>query len=357
MSRFGLQFFLLLEIASEILFAMRWCMLSIAILSGLFRFDVKADDSSASYEIEGTVVFSGKPLKEPETGTFVVRVDGCDWNIRFKRPNDSDYTEVGYDGTNLVSLFSYENFSKGKKVANLATVSINKNTIPRSEFTPEFAMIWLAYGSKCYFENKAQGDLLEPVITFDSQGQVDRRKEVPLYQTTWKRQAQFPFLPTEVVYLESNKYFKAFTNSIFSVSSFVNYGGFEYPKTATLETYQFLQQSNSTGVELKLFSKYELNLTAIHNITVPHFTPRPVLPGATLFVDDRIPQVGQITYLSSNWMTESQLINNKGFKALVAKQKKYQENNYFLSESQISSRRKFILIVFVALSLIPLRKR
>jgi hypothetical protein len=322
----------------------------------LTPFNSKGEEP-VGYEVEGNVVFSGKPLKESESGTFIMRVEGCNWNIRLKRPSDPDYTEVGYDGTNLVTLFSYEHFSVGKKAANVATVHINKNEIPRNEFSPQFAMIWLTYGSKCYFDKKNQGDLLEPVNTWDSSGAIDDLEEIPLYHSTWKRQNQFPSLPIEVIYLEAmpKSFFKIqnsnYTNSVFRVSSFTTNEGFEYPKTAMFETYQFLQQSNSTTDDLQLFSKYELELTAVHNITASQFTPRPQLPGTTLFVDDRISQVGQITYLSSNWMTESQLVNNKGFKSLITKKN---GDNFSIPGNQPPWKKRLVLIVLATISLLPL---
>jgi hypothetical protein len=316
-------------------------------------------EESRGYEIEGNVIFSGKPLKEPYTGTFSMRVDGCNWNIRIKRalPDAPDYTEIGWDGTNLFSVTSMEsNYKKltkeGKKIVNVATAYLGKDEIYRSVFDPEFAMIWLTYGSKCYFDNKKQGDFLEPVIAYDSHGAIERRSKTPLYRSAWKRQGQFPFLPTEVIYLEAQSHFNTFTNSLFQVTSFTSYEGQEYPKTATLETYQFLQQSNSTTTDLNLFSKYELNLTAIHNITTPHFTPRPTLPGPTDFIDERIPEVGQITYFNSNWIAESNLVGSQGFKSRV--NTKNYSDNFLISDNQSAWKRKFILAVFIILSLVPL---
>jgi hypothetical protein len=119
-----------------------------------------------------------------------------------------------------------------------------------------------------------------------------------------------------------------------------------------LETYQFLQQSNSTTTDLNLFSKYELNLTAIHNITTPHFTPRPTLPGPTDFIDERIPEVGQITYFNSNWIAESNLVGSQGFKSRV--NTKNYSDNFLISDNQSAWKRKFILAVFIILSLVPL---
>ena len=313
------------------------------------------------YQVEGSVVFSGKPLKNAESGTFVMRVEGCNWNIRFRRPNDPDYTEVGFDGTNSFVLFSYEHFVEGKKSANVATANLSKSEIPRSVFIPQFAMLWLTYGSRCYFDRKSQGDMLEPVITWDIHGNVERRKAIPLYKTIWKRQDQFPFLPIEVIYVEPiqkgnliNGTNTNYTNSIFRVSSFTNNEGFEFPKAASLETYQFMNESNSGIVSLKLFSRYELELTAVRKITTPDLTTLPSLPGKTFFVDDRFPQVGQISYLSSNFMTESQLVTNKGYKTFVGKPVNYIDNNNVLSGRQIFVRRAWIIIVLATLSAVPL---
>lgn len=317
-----------------------------------------ADNKSRGYEIEGTATVDGIPLIHKQEGKFVIRVEDCRWNIRFEKANYVDYKEAAYDGTNLTTLFSYEHFSAGRKVANLATVHVSTNEIPRSEFVPQFAMIWLTYGSRCYFDKHHDDDLLAPVHTWDRIGPIDRLASVPLYHSTWERQNQFPFLPTQVVYLDdmpqsrSSLHSKNYTNSIFFVASVTNFEGLTFPKTAFLETYQLLQASNSTAVEITLFLRYELSLAAIHNIGTSQFVGRPSLPGPTLFVDGRIPQVGQIMYFSSNWVSESEITNSKGFKSF--KIRKSTDFDSFAFMSRTPWKRTLVLIMLAGFSVIPL---
>ena len=339
--------------------AINCCRLIVIFLNVSFCACVFGDEVAIGYQAEGSVSFSGKPLKEPYAGTFIMQVIGCKWKIRIKRSeqNSPDYTEIGWDGTNLFSVTSMEsNYKKlqneGKTIRNVATAYIGNDEIYRSVFDPELAMVWLTFGSRCYFDSKKQGDLLEPVITYDRRGAIEWRKEIPLYRARWVRQTHFPFLPTAVFYIEDLGS-KTFTNSAFRVSSFLSFENRQYPKTSTLETFQFMEQSNSITPQLKLFSKYELSLTTIHDITASDFSARPILPGPTDFVDDRIPTVGEVSYGSSNWVAEPQLTNSVGFRKSVSR-KKSVEDFHVILEKDIARKRIFIMLILAMVFCIPL---
>lgn len=328
---------------------------------------VQSASHAVQYQIEGTVTFSGKPLREPYNSNFIFWMDDCKWGIKLTRPmvGAPDYSEFYYDGTNVFQVTSLETNVRnrpkdGKQIGNVATAHITKGEIYRNVFAPEVAMIWLTYGSRCYFDTKNVGDLLEPVITHDSNGIIGLQTNIQLYKASWKRQDQFPFLPIEVIYFDSSEIGKSpgqkpsieFTNSIYHVLSFDNIDGHNIPASTTLETYQWERRATN-AMELELFTKYELHLTKL-SWSVPRHIP-PLLPGPTVFLDERfVNELGTLTYVGSNWISEQGIKSSQDYQARRAEfQKSKNVKNIILHNRNTRTRRGMVVVLLLVLFTIP----
>ena len=253
--------------------------------------------------------YADQPV-DTKHGHFKISTDGCLSRVWIQIEGDPvDYREVTTDGTNtyyltFLSKVIEEMKSRGVNVGeNVASGTVLKRPVPNLESYSPAGVIWLAFGSYCYFHSvsangSAQSSVFSGSIHIASgtgtAGGNDVEQFNVLRDATWE--FDHSGLLVRVVYFEPPtrspavppKYQKGFTNSIYQVLLVTNIAGTQHPLVAECDTFWFKPERQSGNELWKRFTtrvwvkEIKQELPALFSIEMP-----PILPGKTLVSEGR----------------------------------------------------------------------
>lgn len=166
-------------------------------------------------------------------------------------------------------------------------------------------VIWLAYGSSCYFES--QNDRKLPDIFLRIPG-VDKRPQDTRLKADWQTSNSSIAIPNRVVmwnagtYLANDEnrlvempfhkpYHAGFTNSVFEVISTTNLNDVTLPNSFRITRFSPLRNARSNK-ELRIASVIECAAESISPLP-QDFTVKPTLTHRTIVNDYRLPEVNE----------------------------------------------------------------
>jgi hypothetical protein len=277
---------------------------------------------------------------------FGISVSGCRWfmtTYREESLKNGKYVanQSGYDGTNVYhypyrtvaakSLFSSQALTQPKRNPRLAqTLRIGKGQTPYHDTTLG-QLVWLAWGSSCYFDSVATNrlkpfwDAMHPQIGFTD-------VTVPAF---WRRGANAPQLPAfiqfvspkrkyviepdqrnQVTYQDYHSNYKPFTNAFLRVIASTNLAsGLELPLQVEFDI--FTQPTVRWGT-------FRFDAHTIQDRTATaSFRPsvgESVQIGDLRFMDAKPrPPTGEIYYKNTNWVETNDVIVQKSYQQAFAR--------------------------------------
>lgn len=236
---------------------------------------------SQGFEAKGTVKISGPGYPHGSEANFEYESDGCNWRVVIHpiAEGATDPTEVIYDGDVFWTRTSYVNRLKnsketGAKSANPVkpvTTRAEKGKVYRNVFAPEVGMIWLTFGSGCYFKSLQPGDLAEPPWVSDELGPIHLRSSVPMYRVHLEADPQSKLVDKIQYFRPSDS---SATNRSFAEYKVLSQKTIEntaWPSESILRTYKQGDTKRTVHTEYKLTinSINPYHKTTISTVRIP----------------------------------------------------------------------------------------
>jgi RNA polymerase sigma factor (sigma-70 family) len=232
------------------------------------------------------------------TNYFKVTVRDGEWRIVTQRANQQpDFSEAGYDGSELIRVIHYDNFQReqirqggvvGITVgANTAGADVQYSPIPYLYGNDGMVPVWFAYASQCYLD-KARPGYLSPLFEPGDSSAPD----VALVRMGYEQKAQLtrraapPGLPERAVFSNDGGGRKirglaagaapvnqTFTNCIFQALAFTNLAGTDIPAHFTISYFRE-KTGGASASEIYCYYEWDVHLTNLSsNISLTRFKP------------------------------------------------------------------------------------
>jgi hypothetical protein len=261
------------------------------------------------FEGEGFLLRTNFVFGESWTNYFKVIVRDGEWRIVTQRPNQkSDFTEAGYDGSELVRITHFENFQNdylrqsgvaGRTGFGYSTVAdVQFSPIPYLMVNDGMLPVWFAYASQPYLDTARPG-WLSPIVEPGDSGAPDEALVRMGYEQKAQltRRAAPPGVPERAVFFNDGSvrnmrglaarrapFNQGFTNAIFQALAFTNLAGMEIPTHFTVSN--FLPKADGTNAnDVLCIYEWDVHLTnLLSTISVTRFKPES--PKGVDFIQD-----------------------------------------------------------------------